>query len=179
MDKDSKGMSGTEFVIVVLLGTTLAVFIIIGLSMIAALVDLNEATDDFKDDMGEDIVPDDWEIVPTTASPGYEYSISNVQMNLTLTFEFNGTVVGVMSIYYECELYSISCLLNDDGEYDLVIDIVGLNLNASIVTDGNISGGSLTIDEFHYSGVVNDCTEDAIREALLEVGQVEQWSQEL
>jgi hypothetical protein len=104
-------------------------------------------------------------------------------LQVETSIEVDGKLVSSETVYinvsFECELYVISCLLNDDGQYDLAIDIVGLYLNASMTNGTSITGGSLTIDEFHYRGIVDECTQAAIQEALLEVGELEQWTTEV
>lgn len=125
-------------------------------------------------------------IIPNQRSPGYEYSISNVNLNLSFTLESSVEADGevqtsesvLINIVYRCELYSISYLLNDDGRYDLKIEIEGFYINMSMTTSIGTSGGTLVINDFHYEGVVDDCTDESIREALLEVADLEQWTTE-
>ena len=107
---------------------------------------------------------------------GYSYSISNIDLNLSLAVSvLNETAY--IDIIYQCEFYAVSCLLNDDGQYDLGIAIVGLYVNATITTSEGITGGALTIDEFYYEGVVDECTQVSIQDALMGVMELEQWSE--
>jgi hypothetical protein len=164
----------SELIVIALVGTILAVAVVVGVSLVKDVREQHDAINDFKDEM------------VAQRDLGYEYSVSNVDLSISLELELriesDGEVqvseLVTFDIICQCELYSISCLLNDDGDYDLTIDIVGLYLNVTVTTVDGISGGTLTIDEFHYDGVVDDCTDETIRETLLKVADLEQWEME-
>jgi len=119
-----------------------------------------DATDDFKDDM---------EQVPDIKVPYISYSISNFSCEMLL---------GNLSVVMSWDYFHVSYELNDDNEYDLKVIIQGFYVNASICIDGIVHGGTLIIDDFEFQSVVEEATQDALREALLEYADVEQWTAE-
>ena len=116
------------------------------------------------------VVPnDDVEIAPTTKVPYISYSISNFSCEIHL---------GNLSMVMSWDYFHVSYELNDDNEYDLKVIIQGFYVNASICIDGIVHGGTLIIDDFEFQSVVEEATQDALREALLEYADVEQWTAE-
>ncbi len=104
----------------------------------------------------------------------YEYEMANVSLELDMTLVFNGTGIP-MHIILECESFYLSAQSNDDGSYDLSILIIGLHVNASIETDGVVSGGTLVLDYLSVDTVVDELTPDSIRDAVSGAVTVTQW----
>jgi len=138
-------------------------FVIVTLMALAIWIPLAFLTGAFDQ---TDAVKDDMELVVEVKVPYYNYSISNVSMEMQL---------GNISIEFDIDYYSVSFVLNDDGKYDMKLAVEGLYLNVSIETDQGISGGTITLEEFYFESEVTEATQDAITEAVTGQIEFEQW----
>lgn len=153
MNKDTKYVFGIA-VIVLAIGASVTMLFI---SMIGGL---GHRVDDLKDDM---------EIVPVAKVPYISYSITGYSSEL---------VLGNLTVVLNADYYYVSFVLNEDGEYDMVLDMEGFYMNVSVCIDGLVHGGTIVIDDLHFETVVEEATQDALREAVLESADIEQWTME-
>lgn len=109
--------------------------------------------------------------------PDYSYSIVNYSASISLTLTVNGTEIPI-DVLMEVKEYFVSVDQISEDSYRLYISIKGLYINASIGTPDGLMGATLVCDEFQFTDTIDECTPEAIQEALMGVLTIEQWSME-